>query len=226
MDKFRKHFIAGLIITNPIFVLALGLCPTLAVSVTIDNGIVMSGAVIFVIVASSIVVSAIRKFVPNMVRMPIFIVIIATFVTITGLTIQAYLPTFYESLGLFLPLIVVNCIIMGRAEAFASKNPVVSSIADALGAGVGFALALVTISFFRELFGTGSLSVLGVDLFELPVLGKHPIAIPILKAGPSFFETPKNGQRPRYLTKTMLLMRAIPMNITMNSFTLLTPPSV
>ncbi len=183
MDKFRKQFIAGIIIANPIFVLALGLCPTLAVSVTIDNGIVMSGAVIFVIVASGIVISAIRKFVPNMVRMPIFIVIIATFVTIIGLTIQAYLPAFHESLGLFLPLIVVNCIIMGRAEAFASKNPVVSSIADALGVGVGFALALITISFFRELFGTGGLSVLGVDLFTLPVLGEHPISLFILPPG-------------------------------------------
>ena len=183
MDTFRKHFVAGIIVANPIFVLALGLCPTLAVSVTIDNGLVMSGAVVFVLVASCIVISAIRKFVPNMVRMPIFIVIIATFVTITGLTIQAYLPTFYESLGLFLPLIVVNCIILGRAEAFASKNPVVSSIADALGVGVGFTLALVTISFFRELLGTGSLSVLGVDLFTLPVLGEHPISLFILPPG-------------------------------------------
>ncbi len=183
MDKFRKHFIAGLIVANPIFVLALGLCPTLAVSVTIDNGLVMSGAVVFVLVASCIVISTIRKFVPNMVRMPIFIVIIATFVTIIGLTIQAYLPAFHESLGLFLPLIVVNCIILGRAEAFASKNPVISSIADALGVGVGFMLALVTISFFRELFGTGSLSVLGVDLFTLPVLGEHPISLFILPPG-------------------------------------------
>jgi len=183
MDKFRKQFIAGLIIANPIFVLALGLCPTLAVSVTIDNGLVMSGAVVFVLVASCIVVSSIRKFVPNMVRMPIFIVIIATFVTITGLILEAYLPAAHASLGLFLPLIVVNCIIMGRAEAFASKNPIVSSIADALGVGVGFALALVTISFFRELLGTGGLSVLGVDLFTLPVLGEHPLTLFVLPPG-------------------------------------------
>ena len=183
MDKFRKHFVAGIIVANPIFVLALGLCPTLAVSVTIDNGLVMSGAVVFVLVASCIVISTIRKFVPNMVRMPIFIVIIATFVTIIGLILEAYLPVAHASLGLFLPLIVVNCIILGRAEAFASKNPVISSIADALGVGVGFMLALVTISFFRELFGTGSLSVLGVDLFTLPVLGEHPIALFILPPG-------------------------------------------
>ncbi len=183
MDKFRKQFIAGIIVANPIFVLALGLCPTLAVSVTIDNGIVMSGAVIFVIVASSIVISAIRKLVPNMVRMPIFIVIIATFVTIIGMTLEAYLPAAHASLGLFLPLIVVNCIIMGRAEAFASKNPVVSSIADALGVGVGFTLAIVTISFFRELLGTGSLSLFETKLFTLPVLGEHPISLLILPPG-------------------------------------------
>jgi len=183
MDKFRKQFIAGLIVANPIFVLALGLCPTLAVSVTIDNGLAMSGAVIFVIVASSIVISAIRKFVPNMVRIPIFIVIIATFVTIIGMTLEAYRPVEHASLGLFLPLIVVNCIIMGRAEAFASKNPVVSSIADALGAGVGFALALVTISFFRELLGRGSLSLFDTKLFTLPVLGEHPISLFILPPG-------------------------------------------
>lgn len=183
MGRFRKEFTKGIIVTNPLFVLALGLCPTLAVSVTIDNGLVMSGAVIFVILGSNMVVSVIRKLVPNIARIPIFIVIIATFVTIVGLTIQAYLPAFYESLGLFLPLIAVNCIILGRAEAFASKNPVVSTIADALGAGIGFALALLTISFFRELLGTGSLSVLGANLVTLPVLGEHPISIFILPPG-------------------------------------------
>ncbi len=183
MDKFRKQFIAGIIVANPIFVLALGLCPTLAVSVTIDNGIIMSGAVVFVLVASGIVISTIRKLVPDMVRMPIFIVIIATFVTIIGMFLEAYLPAAHASLGLFLPLIVVNCIIMSRAEAFASKNPVVNTIADALGAGVGFTLALVTISFFRELFGTGGLSVLGFDLFTLPVLGENPISLFILPPG-------------------------------------------
>jgi len=183
MGKFRKQFTKGIIVTNPLFVLALGLCPALAVSVTIDNGLAMSGAVIFVLLASNIVVSAIRKFVPNIARIPIFIVIIATFVTIVGLVFQAYLPAFYETLGLFLPLIVVNCIILGRAEAFASKNPVVITIADALGAGIGFALALLTISFFRELLGTGSLSVLGISLVTLPVLGEHPISLFILPPG-------------------------------------------
>ncbi len=183
MNKFRKQFVSGLIVANPIFVLAPGLWPTLALSVTLYTGIVIKGGVMVDLVASGIVISAIRKFVPNMVRMPIFIVIIATFVTIIGLTLEAYLPAAHASLGLFLPLIVVNCIIMGRAEAFASKNPVVVSIADALGAGVGFALALITISFFRELFGTGSLSILGTDLFTLPGLGEHPISLFILPPG-------------------------------------------
>ncbi|MBT9163971.1 MAG: Electron transport complex subunit RnfE [Chloroflexi bacterium] len=118
-----------------------------------------------------------------MVRIPIFIVIIATFVTIVALLMEAYLPALHEALGLFLPLIVVNCIIMGRMEAFASKNPVVSAIADTLGASVGFGLAMVSISFSRELFGTGSLSLFGINLVTLPVLGEDPILIFILAPG-------------------------------------------
>lgn len=186
MGKFWKQFVAGIVISNPLFVLALGLCPALAVSVTIDNGLAMSGAALFVIVASTAVVSIIRKYAPNIMRIPMFIVIIATFVTIIGLTFEAYLPAFYESLGLFLPLIVVNCMIMGRAEAFASKNPLVSTIADATGVGVGFAIALLIISFFREALGTGSLSLLGIHLFTLPVLGEHPLALFILPPGAYF----------------------------------------
>ena len=143
----------------------------------------MSGAFIFVIIASGIVISTIRKIAPNMVRIPIFIVIIATFVTIVALLMEAYLPALHEALGLFLPLIVVNCIIMGRMEAFASKNPVVITIADALGAGVGFGVALITISFFRELFGTGSLLLFGIHLVTLPVLGEYPLTIFILPPG-------------------------------------------
>jgi len=183
MAKFWKQFVAGIVVANPLFVLALGLCPTLAVSVTLDNGIGMSAAVAFVLVGANIVISTIRRVVPNIVRIPIFIVIIATFVTIAKLIFQAYLPALYESLGIFLPLIVVNCIILGRAEAFASKNPVSSSIADALGASVGFMLALLIISFLRELLGTGSLSVFGINLFTLPVLGENPMTLFILPPG-------------------------------------------
>lgn len=183
MAKFWKQFLSGIIVANPLFVLALGLCPALAVSVTIDNGIGMSAATAYVLLGSAIVVSSIKKFVPNIVRIPIFIVVIATFVTSADLIFKAYLPALADSLGIFLPLIVVNCIIMGRAEAFGSKNPVILAIADALGAAVGFALAMVIISFLRELLGTGSLSLFGFHLFTLPVLGEDPMALFVLPPG-------------------------------------------
>ena len=183
MGRFRKHFIAGIVISNPLFVLALGFCPALAVSTSVDNALGMSVGVAFVLLGSNLIVSAIRKAVPNIVRIPVFIVIIATFVTVVNLVFHAYVPSLYESLGIYLPLIVVNCIILGRAEAFASKNPVTSSIADALGVSIGFLLALLIISFLREVLGTGSLSLFGVDLFTLPVLGENPMTIFILAPG-------------------------------------------
>jgi len=183
MGRFWKHFIAGIVISNPLFVLALGFCPALAVSTSVDNALGMSVGVAFVLLGSNLIVSAIRKAVPNIVRIPVFIVIIATFVTVVNLVFHAYVPSLYESLGIYLPLIVVNCIILGRAEAFASKNPVTSSIADALGVSIGFLLALLIISFFRELLGTGSLSLFGVDLFTLPVLGEDPMTLFILAPG-------------------------------------------
>jgi len=183
MGKFWKEFAKGIIISNPLFVLALGFCPALAVSTSVDNAIGMSVGVAFVLLGSNLIVSAIRKAVPNIVRIPVFIVIIATFVTVVNLVFHAYVPALYESLGIFLPLIVVNCIILGRAEAFASKNPVTSSIADALGVSIGFLLALLIISFLREVLGTGSLSLFGVDLFTLPVLGENPMTLFILPPG-------------------------------------------
>jgi len=121
--------------------------------------------------------------VPAIMRIPVFIVVIATFVTIVNLVFQAYLPSLYESLGIYLPLVVVNCIILGRAEAFASKNPVTASIADALGIGIGFALAITIIALIREILGTGSLTLGDNTLFTLPVLGEHPITILSLSAG-------------------------------------------
>jgi len=183
MGKFWKEFAKGIIISNPLFVLALGFCPALAVSITVENAIYMSAGVAFVLLGSNIIVSAIRKAVPNIVRIPVFIVIIATFVTVVNLVFHAYVPALYESLGIYLPLIVVNCIILGRAEAFASKNPVTSSIADALGVSIGFLLALLIISFLREVLGTGSLSLFGVNLFTLPVLGEDPMTLFILAPG-------------------------------------------
>ena len=181
--KFAKEFAKGLILSNPVFVLALGLCPTLAISTSIDNALGMTLAVLIVLLGSNIIIAAIRKYVPNITRIPIFIVIIATLVTVVNLIFHAYLPDTYEALGIFLPLIVVNCIILGRAEAFASKHSVIHSIADALGITIGFMLALLMISFIRQVLGTGSLSVFGIDLFTLPILGEHPIAIFILPYG-------------------------------------------
>jgi len=183
MGRFGKEFAKGIVISNPLFVLALGFCPALAVSVSLDNALGMSVGVAVVLLGSNIIISAIRKFVPNMVRIPIFIVIIATFVTIVNLVFHAYVPSLYESLGIYLPLIVVNCIILGRAEAFASRNPMVSSIADALGISIGFMLALLIISFIRQMLGTGSVSVFGFNLFTLPVLGEQPMVMFILPPG-------------------------------------------
>jgi len=183
LASFVREFSKGIIISNPIFILALGLCPALAISNTVDNALGMSAGVLFVLLGSNIIVSAIRKFIPNIMRIPTFIVIIATFVTIVNLVFEAYVPALHESLGIYLPLIVVNCIILGRAEAFASKNPMTASIADALGISVGFALALIIISFLREVLGTGSLSIAESSLFTLPVLGEHPLAIFILPPG-------------------------------------------
>jgi len=183
MGIFGKEFAKGLIISNPVFVLALGLCPTLAISTSIDNALGMTLAVLIVLLGSNIIISVIRNFIPNIVRIPIFIVIIATLVTVVNLIFHAYLPDMYESLGIFLPLIVVNCIILGRAEAFASKSPILQSVADALGITVGFMLALLMISFIRQVLGTGSLSVFGFDFFTLPILGEHPIGIFVLPYG-------------------------------------------
>ncbi len=181
--RFWKEFTKGLIITNPVFVLVLGLCPALAVTSTIDNALGMGAGVIFVLLGSNIIISLIRRITPEVVRIPVFIVIIATFVTVLSLLFEAFIPPLYESLGIYLSLIVVNCIILGRAEAFASKNPVFSSIADALGIGLGFTLALLMVAFFREILGTGGLSVFGTTLFSIPVLSENPLTFFILPPG-------------------------------------------
>ncbi|TET17553.1 MAG: RnfABCDGE type electron transport complex subunit E [Dehalococcoidia bacterium] len=183
MGKFGKEFAKGLIISNPVLVLALGLCPTLAITTSIDNALGMTLVVLVVLVGSSTIIAAIRNFVPSIMRIPIFIVIIASLVTVMDLIFQANFPDLHVSLGIFLPLVVVNCIILARAEVFASKNPILHSIADALGITVGFMLALLMISSIRQILGTGSLSVFGFDFFTLPVLGKYPIAMFILPPG-------------------------------------------
>lgn len=183
MTSWRKEFVKGIIVSNPVFVLVLGLCPALAISTSIDNALGMTMGVAIVLLGSNLIISAIRKGIPDSVRIPVFIVVIASFVTIVILTFQAYLPDIYESLGIFLPLIVVNCIVLGRAEAFASKHSVSHSIADAIGITIGFMLALLIISFIRQLLGTGSLIVFDKELFTLPGLVDHPMAIFIKPPG-------------------------------------------
>lgn len=152
-----KNFSKGFIKENPVFVLLLGMCPTLGVTSSAINGLGMGLATTFVLVMSNIVVSIIKKQIPDKVRIPSFIVIIATFVTIVELMMEAYLPTLFKSLGLFIPLIVVNCIVLGRAEAFASKHNLVSSVVDGFGIGLGFSFALVLLGGIRELLGSGKL---------------------------------------------------------------------
>ncbi len=152
-----KNFTKGFIKENPVFVLFLGLCPVLGVTTSAINGIGMGLATTFVLVMSNFVVSLIKNFVPDKVRIPSFIVIIASFVTIVELTMQAYLPSLFEALGLFIPLIVVNCVVLGRAEAFASKNNIFSSIIDGLGIGLGFTFALFLLGSVREILGSGSI---------------------------------------------------------------------
>jgi Na+-translocating ferredoxin:NAD+ oxidoreductase subunit E len=183
MSRFWKELLKGFVVANPLFIIVLGLCPALAVSTSVDNALGMTAGVLFVLLGSNIIISAIRKVVPNMVRIPIFIVIISTFVTVVNLVFQAYVPVLYVALGIYLPLITVNCIILGRAEAFASKNTIINSIGDAIGMALGFGLALIIISFFREMLGTGSISIFGTHLFTLPVLGEHPLAMLTLPPG-------------------------------------------
>jgi len=164
-----KDFINGMFKNNPVFILMLGLCPTLAVSVAIENALGMGISVIFVLTLSNALIASLRKFIPNQVRIPCFIVVIATLVTIIDLTMHAYLPPLYETLGIYVPLIVVNCIILGRAEAFASKNSVLSSALDGLGNGIGFTLAILLISLIRETLGSGTLTIWGdlkIELFD------------------------------------------------------------
>jgi Na+-translocating ferredoxin:NAD+ oxidoreductase subunit E len=180
---FWKEFVKGLVISNPVFILTLGLCPVLAVTNSIDNALGMGAGVIFVLLCSNIIISAVRRTIPPLVRIPVFIVVIATFVTILSLVFEAYIPPLHQSLGIYLSLIVVNCIILGRAEVFASKNSVLDSIADALGIGFGFTLALVIISLFREILGTGGLTVFGFNLFNIPVLTEHPMTFFISPPG-------------------------------------------
>ena len=178
MNKAAERLYNGLIKENPTFVLMLGMCPTLAVTTLAMNGIGMGLTTTVILALSNVMISALRKVIPDGVRMPAYIVIVASFVTIIQFLLQAYVPGLYESLGIYIPLIVVNCIILGRAEAYASKNPVIPSFFDGLGMGLGFTVGLTAIGIVRELIGSGK--IFG---FQVMPSAYEPVTIFILAPG-------------------------------------------
>jgi len=176
--SFMKELTKGIVKENPTFVLVLGMCPTLATTTSVNNALGMGLAATFVLVCSNIIISMIRNIIPNKIRIPSYIVVIAAFVSIVDMVMAAYLPDLHKALGLFIPLIVVNCIIMGRAEAFASKNSVMDSMADGIGMGIGFTLALILMSSIREILGSGTWAGMKV----MPVT-YDPMLVAILTPG-------------------------------------------
>ncbi|NLA92001.1 MAG: electron transport complex subunit E [Spirochaetales bacterium] len=188
MAQSRKEILTqGFFKENPVFIIMLGLCPTLGVTTQVVNGIGMGLSVIFVLVFSNIFISLLKNIIPNSVRIPAYIVIIAAFVTIVEMVMHAFAPSIYKALGIFLPLIVVNCIILGRAEAFANRNSVYDSFLDGIGMGVGFTLALTLIALIREVFGSGTITLFAIGNFsgviKIPLLYKYPVRIMTLAAG-------------------------------------------
>ncbi len=172
--SYKKEFLKGIFIENPLFISLLGTCPALATTKSIEAAIGMGLLFIIVLVCSNVLISLLRKIIPDEIRTPAYILVIATFVTIVKMLAQAYLPELYSTLGVFIALIVVNCIVLGRAEAFASKNKVLPSLLDALGMGIGYMLALIIIAFFREVLGTGMITFgkifTFIPLTRLPIL--------------------------------------------------------
>lgn len=181
MNKYTERLYNGLIQENPTFVLMLGMCPTLAVTTSAINGIGMGLSTTVVLVLSNMLISMLRKIIPDSVRIPAFIVVVASFVTIVQFLLQGFVPSLYDSLGLYIPLIVVNCIILGRAESYASKNPVLPSIFDGIGMGLGFTVGLTAIGIVREVLGSGK-------AFNVQILPSsyEPITIFILAPGAFF----------------------------------------
>ena len=169
MKPYLERIKNGLLTENPVFVLMLGMCPTLAVTTSAINGFGMGVSSLVVLAVSNLVISLLRKIIPDEVRLPAFIVVVASFVTVVELLMEAYIPSLYAALGIYIPLIVVNCIILGRAEAFASKNPPIVSLFDGIGMGLGFTVALTIIGAIRELLGNGS-------VFGLQIPGYEPMA--------------------------------------------------
>ena len=185
--KFKDRLNSAVLLDNPVFMQTIGLCPALATTTSLSNAIGMGLAATVVLICSNIVISLLRKFIPEKVRIAAFITIIAGFVTIIDLSLQAFIPSLAASLGLFLPLIVVNCIILGRAEAYASKNKVLPSALDGVCMGIGFTFALILMGFFRELLGAGTIlsGYVGADKLgiKIPFLYENPISMMILPAG-------------------------------------------
>lgn len=183
----NENFTKGIFRENPIFIILLGLCPTLAVSTRVVNALGMGAGVIFVLLGSNIFVSLLKNFIPEKVRIPSYIVIIASFVTIVDLSMQAFVPSLSKSLGVFVQLIVVNCIILGRAEAFANKSTIKDAVLDALGMGVGFTLGLGLISLIREVLGAGTITIFPIGsfdgVFRLPLLSESPVRVMTLATG-------------------------------------------
>jgi Na+-translocating ferredoxin:NAD+ oxidoreductase subunit E len=176
----KKEFFKGFFKENPVFCLLLGLCPTLAVTTSAKNAIGMGAAVVFVLLCSNMFISLLRKIIPSKIRIPCFIIVIATFVTIVDLVMKAFFPALSKQLGMFIPLIVVNCIILGRAEAFANKKTLLPSMVDALGMGIGFSLALILIGSIREILGNGT-------FFDIQIVKNYtPMLIFILAPGAFF----------------------------------------
>ncbi len=192
MNK-KQNFLKGIFTENPVFILLLGLCPVLGVTSTLFGALGMGVAFTSVLLLSNIIISLIKNLIPNEIRIPSYIVVIATLVTIVQLVMQGYLPELYDQLGIFIPLIVVNCIILGRAEAFASKNNVIDSTIDALGMGAGYTIAIALLAFFRELLGSGTLTIFiygDINIkFNLIPDGASFEPITILVAAPGAFIT-------------------------------------
>ena len=187
MNKCVERIYNGLIKENPTFVLTLGMCPTLAVTTSAINGIGLGLSSTVVLVMSNLLISLLRKVIPDGVRMPAFIVIVASFVTVVQFLMQGYLPSLYDSLGIYIPLIVVNCIILGRAEAYASKNPAIPSAFDGLGMGLGFTCAITILGAIRELIGAGTILSTGSSaLVDFTNYGFTPASIFILAPGAFF----------------------------------------
>lgn len=182
MKELVNRLKTGIITENPVFIQVLAMCPTLAVTGSVKNAVGMALAATVVLIGSNAVISLLRKLVPDKIRIPAYIVVIATFVTLIQFLLEAYVPDLYTSLGIFLPLIVVNCIILGRAEAYASKNKVLPSIFDAIGMGLGFGLALLILSTFREIIGNGT-------FYGIAVLPKSYVPAMIMTSAPGAFMT-------------------------------------